>query len=76
MLTSHLRRLTDMLNCRDEPFLVLEGVTIEEFLTGALLESAVFAQVNLSTVLFAFSLSTSRQAGCCWDRRDAAPVGA
>jgi hypothetical protein len=48
------RRLTDALNVTDEPFLVLEDVTFEEFRTGAVLERAAFAQVNLSTVLFAY----------------------
>jgi hypothetical protein len=61
-LSSPVRRLTDLVNRPDEPFLVLERVTIEEFLTGALLESSEFAQVNLSTVLFAFESEDAQPA--------------
>jgi hypothetical protein len=60
-LSSRVRRLTDVLNLPEEPFLVLEQVTIEEFLTGALLESSEFAQVNLSTVLFAYESEADAQ---------------
>lgn len=50
------RRLSDALNAEDEPFLVLEDVTFEEQRTGRLFERAAYAQVNLSTVLFAYEL--------------------
>lgn len=53
-VTSPLRRLTDVLNHPEQPFLVMEGVTIEAYGSGAVLETAEFAQVNLSTVLYAF----------------------
>jgi len=52
-LPTRHRRLTDLLNTPTEPFLVLEGVTFEEFGSRALVERAPFVQVNLSTVLFA-----------------------
>jgi hypothetical protein len=47
------RRLTDALNTAEEGFFVLEDVTFEEHGTGAPLEHAGYAQVNLATVLFA-----------------------
>jgi len=47
------RRLTDALNTAEEGFLVLEDVAFEEHGTGAALEHAGYAQVNLATVLFA-----------------------
>ena len=54
-LPTRFRRLTDLLNAPGEPFIVLEEVTFEEFGSRALIERAPFAQVNLSTVLFAMS---------------------
>lgn len=47
------RRLSDALNTAEEGFFVLEDVTFEEHGTGAAPEHAGYAQVNLSTVLFA-----------------------
>ena len=55
-LQAQVRRLTDALNNPGEPFLVLEDVTFETHGSGALAERAAFAQVNLSTVLFAYEL--------------------
>ncbi len=49
-------RVTDILNTADAPFLVLEGVTLEEFGSPTQPATAEFAQVNLSSVLFAVSL--------------------
>jgi hypothetical protein len=47
------RRVTDILNQADDPFLVLSDVTFDEFgPTGATVK-AEFAQVNLASVLFA-----------------------
>ena len=54
-LPTRFRRLSDLLNAPGEPFVVLEEVTFEEFGSRALIERAPFAQVNLSTVLFATS---------------------
>ncbi|MGC8633976.1 MAG: hypothetical protein ACP5VP_04835 [Candidatus Limnocylindrales bacterium] len=53
-LQARARRLSDALNASGEPFLVLEQVSFEAHGTGQLVERAEFAQVNLSTVLFAY----------------------
>jgi hypothetical protein len=47
------RRLSDALNQADEGFFVLEDVTFEAHGAGVQPEHADYAQVNLSTVLFA-----------------------
>lgn len=47
------RRLTDILNQADDPFLVLSDVTFDEFGTTGQTLKAEFAQVNLASVLFA-----------------------
>jgi len=47
------RRLTDILNQADDPFLVLSEVTFDEFGTAGQTFKAEFAQVNLASVLFA-----------------------
>ena len=49
------RRVTDILNGAEDPFLVLSAVTFEEFASTALgtTMQAEFAQVNLASVLFA-----------------------
>lgn len=47
------RRLTDIVNQTDEPFLVLSDVTFDEFGTAGQTFRAEFAQVNLASVLFA-----------------------
>jgi hypothetical protein len=49
------RRLTDILNEADDPFLVISDATIDEYGTAALASKAEYAQVNLATVLFAVS---------------------
>jgi len=50
---THQRRVTDILNLADQPFLVLEDVTVDEL--GARIQpiQAEYAQVNLDSVLFA-----------------------
>lgn len=55
MLRTRQRRLTDALTVPGEPFLVVEEAVFEEFGSRALVERAPFAQINLSTVLFAFA---------------------
>jgi hypothetical protein len=47
------RRVTDILNFLEEPFLVLEDVTVEEIGVRGQPIRAGFAQVNLDAVLFA-----------------------
>lgn len=47
------RRLTDILNQAEDPFLVLSEVTFDEFGTTGQTFKAEFAQVNLASVLFA-----------------------
>ncbi len=51
-------RLTDILNQAQEPYLVLEDVTLEEHASVEAPIRAAFAQVNLASVLFAVSLTT------------------
>jgi len=52
-ITTNHRRITDILNRAEEPFLVLDGVTIEEHGMRGPAVHASFAQVNLEAVLFA-----------------------
>ena len=47
------RRITDILNQREELFLVLEDVTIDEFGSAGTASRADYAQINLESVLFA-----------------------
>lgn len=47
------RRVTDILNHAEEPFLVLEDVAVEELGPHGTATTAAFAQVNLDAVLFA-----------------------
>lgn len=47
------RRVTDILNLTEEPFLVLRDVTVDEFGSRGQTTRSDFAQVNLSSVLFA-----------------------
>lgn len=47
------RRVSDILNEADEPFLVLSGVTVQEFGPRGSTSSAAHAQINLASVLFA-----------------------
>jgi hypothetical protein len=52
-LETRQRRITDMLNLGDDRFLVLSDVIFDEFGTTGRTVRAEFAQVNLSSVLFA-----------------------
>lgn len=47
------RRITDILNHADDPFLILENVTVETLGARGLPARSEFAQVNLESVLFA-----------------------
>jgi hypothetical protein len=49
-------RVTDILNDAVQPFLILEEVSLEELGTRELATRADYAQVNLSSILFAVSL--------------------
>ncbi len=52
-LETRQRRVSDILNQADDPFLVLSGVTVEEFGPHGQASTAEYAQVNLASVLFA-----------------------
>jgi hypothetical protein len=52
-VTTSYRRVTDILNRAEDPFLVLDAVTIEEYGARGQSLSLPFAQVNLDSVLFA-----------------------
>ena len=58
MVQTRQHRVTDVLNVRQEPFLVLEDVILEEYGSADVPLRAEFAQVNLASVLFAVSLTT------------------
>ena len=49
------RRITDVLNLADEPFLVVTDATIDEYGSKGIASRADYAQVNLGAVLFAVS---------------------
>jgi hypothetical protein len=51
-------RVTDILNQAEQKFLVLEDVSLEEFGSKDVPTRADYAQVNLSSILFAVSLQT------------------
>ena len=55
VVRTHQRRITDILNRSDTPFLVLEDVTVREHGSDAEPIRAAFAQVNLDAVLFAIA---------------------
>jgi hypothetical protein len=52
---THQRRVTDILNLSEAPFLVLEDVTVREHGSSEEPIRANFAQVNLDAVLFAIA---------------------
>ncbi len=52
------RRVTDLLNRADDPFIVLSDVTFDEFGTRGSPIRAEFAQINLASVLFVVSDDT------------------
>ena len=58
ILQTRFHRVTDILNGTEEPSIVLEDVSLEEFGSDAAPATAEFAQVNLSSILFAVSLQT------------------
>ena len=47
------RRVTDVLNLADEPFIIVTDATIDEYGSRGLASKADYAQVNLGAVLFA-----------------------
>src|SRR5262245_31768135 len=49
------RRMTDVLNQADEPFVVVSDATIDEYGSKGIASRADYAQVNLGAVLFAVS---------------------
>ena len=49
------RRITDVLNQADEPFVVVSDATIDEYGSKGIASRADYAQVNLGAVLFAIS---------------------
>ncbi|MEI7745277.1 MAG: hypothetical protein WCK58_16195, partial [Chloroflexota bacterium] len=53
MVRTRQRRVTDVLNLAEHPFLVLEDATAEELDGSGRPMAAEFAQVNLDSVLFA-----------------------
>jgi hypothetical protein len=57
-IATHQRRVTDILNNAERPFLVLTDVTVDEYGSHAGADRADFAQVNLASVLFATSESS------------------
>jgi uncharacterized protein DUF6812 len=52
------RRITDVLNQSDEPFVVVSDATIDEYGSKGIASRADYAQVNLGAVLFAVSDET------------------
>ncbi len=52
------RRVSDILNHADDPFLVLTDVTVDEFGSRGQVTTAAYAQVNLASVLFAVADTT------------------
>ena len=52
------RRITDILNHADEPFLVVSNATVDEYGAHSIAVRTDYAQVNLAAVLFAVSETT------------------
>ena len=55
-IETHEHRVTDILNEADQPFLVLEAVSLEELGSSDAPTRAEFAQITLGSILFAVSL--------------------
>ena len=53
LVRTRQHRVTDILNLAEDPFLILEDVTVEEFGQRGETIEAAFAQINLDAVLFA-----------------------
>lgn len=49
------RRITDILNLAEEPFVVVSNATVDEYGTRSIAVKTAYAQVNLGAVLFAVS---------------------
>ena len=49
------RRITDILNLAEEPFVVVTNATVDEYGTRSIAVHTAYAQVNLGAVLFAVS---------------------
>ena len=58
MIRTRQRRVTDILNLADEPFLVVSDASIDEYGSTTMATRSEYAQVNLATVLFAISDQT------------------
>jgi Family of unknown function (DUF6812) len=58
MIRTRQRRVTDVLNLADEPFLVVSDASIDEYGSTTMATRSEYAQVNLATVLFAVSDQT------------------
>jgi hypothetical protein len=54
-IRSRQRRLTDIVNLAEEPFVVLSDVAIDEYGSHGIATRSEYAQVNLAAVLFAVS---------------------
>jgi hypothetical protein len=52
-VTTHQRRVSDILNHAEEPYIVMANVTMDDWGSRTQLMHAEFAQVNLGAVLFA-----------------------
>ena len=61
-LDTRQRRITDMLNLAEDPFIVLADVTFDEFGSIGRTVRADFAQVNLGLILFAVADSPAEPA--------------
>ena len=53
LVRTRQHRVTDILNLAEDPFLILEDVSVEEFGQRGEVIEAAFAQINLDAVLFA-----------------------
>ena len=53
LVRTRQHRVSDILNLSEDPFLILEDVTVEEFGQRGETITAAFAQINLDAVLFA-----------------------
>jgi hypothetical protein len=58
MIRTRQRRVTDILNMAEESFLVVSSASIDEYGSNGIASRSDYAQVNLSTVLFAVSDET------------------
>jgi hypothetical protein len=55
MIRTRQRRITDILNLADEPFLVVTNASVDEYGAHSMAVRTDYAQVNLGAVLFAVS---------------------